>query len=97
MPRLSRLAFAFLLLITVLASTSVLAAGPLPRAVPGLSAVEASAATHAAARLWSFIASLWSKNGCEFDPHGSCLPGTGSPTPTAKNGCEVDPFGRCLP
>jgi hypothetical protein len=91
MPRLSRLAFAFLLT-AVLASTSALAAGPRPGPVMGL---RASDATHAVARLWSLLASLWSKNGCEVDPHGNCLPGTGSATATAKNGCEVDPSGLC--
>jgi hypothetical protein len=69
MPRLSRLALAFLLT-AVLASTSALAAGPLP----GLRAAEASAATHAVARLWSFLAGLWSKNGCQLDPNGQCRP-----------------------
>jgi hypothetical protein len=93
MPRLSRLALAFLLT-AVLASMPALAASPLPGPVPGLRAAEASAATHAVARLWSFLASLWSKNGCHVDPDGHCLPSTG---PTGENGCEVDPNGLCLP
>jgi hypothetical protein len=30
---------------------------------------------------------IWSKNGCQLDPHGQCGP--------AKNGCQIDLFGRC--
>lgn len=97
MPRLSRLALAFLLLTAVFAPTTALTARSLPGAVPHLRAAEPSAATHAVARLWSFLASLWSKNGCQVDPQGRCVPGTGSATPTAKNGCQVDPNGNCRP
>ena len=42
---------------------------------------------------WSVLASFWSKNGCQVDPNGICLP----TTTTTKNGCSVDPDGRCLP
>jgi hypothetical protein len=40
---------------------------------------------------WSLLVSFWTKNGCQVDPNGSCLPA--APT---KNGCQVDPDGRCL-
>ena len=38
---------------------------------------------------WSVLASFWTKNGCQVDPNGRCLP--------TKNGCQIDPSGRCLP
>jgi hypothetical protein len=44
--------------------------------------------------LQSTLASLWSKNGCQLDPHGNCV--TSSAISTAKAGCRLDPFGRCL-
>jgi hypothetical protein len=46
------------------------------------------------ARLWTFLAGAWAKNGCRVDPDGRCLDGLQAP---AKNGCRVDPFGRCAP
>src|SRR5262245_26372240 len=98
MPRLSRLALAFFLLIAVLASTSALAAGPLSGPVPRLSVAEASVATDAVIRLWSFLANLWSKNGCAVDPDGLCVKDNGSVMPpAAKNGCSADPSGLCRP
>jgi hypothetical protein len=39
--------------------------------------------------LWSVLTGFWTKNGCQVDPNGRCLP--------AKNGCSVDPSGICLP
>jgi hypothetical protein len=93
MPRRSRLALA-LLLATALVTTAALADGPFPRNFR-LSAVEAPAPTNVLARLWSFVARLWSKNGCSGDPHGHCLPATGSATTSGDNGCSGDPDGRC--
>lgn len=51
----------------------------------------------AAIPFWSFLTSLWAKNGCQVDPDGRCAPGLTSVLPGRKNGCQVDPNGRCLP
>jgi len=94
MPRIPRLVLA-LLLAAALATTAAWADGPRP-ASRG-SSITTSAPADILAHLWIFLTGLWSKNGCEVDPHGNCLPGTGSATPTGKNGCHVDPSGQCLP
>jgi hypothetical protein len=51
--------------------------------IAGLSSVESFSG------FWSVLVGLWTKNGCQVDPDGRCLP--------TKNGCSVDPSGRCLP
>lgn len=46
--------------------------------------------------LWSWLISLWEKNGCAIDPWGRCLPSTTPAQPaSADNGCSIDPGGRC--
>ncbi len=48
--------------------------------------------------LWSWLISLWEKNGCMIDPDGRCLPGAlpVQPATSTDNGCGLDPWGRCL-
>jgi hypothetical protein len=43
---------------------------------------------------WSFLARIWTKEGCRIDPNGQCLP---EPIVTPKTGCSIDPYGHCLP
>ena len=37
---------------------------------------------------WRLITGGWSKEGCQIDPSGRCLP--------IKTGCQIDPSGHCL-
>ena len=39
---------------------------------------------------------MWSKNGCQLDPHGRCLDKAATPPVSTKNGCQIDPYGRCI-
>jgi hypothetical protein len=91
MNRLSRLAIV-LLIAMALTSPSAFANSP-SAAVTQWSGVVASVPTERFAGFWSFLPSLWAKNGCEVDPNGRCL----SVRIGGDNGCQVDPDGRCLP
>lgn len=91
MLRLPRLTLAAILLASNLLSTAALAS-PLPGPTPRRTAVTASAPLDLFGRLWSFLSSFWSKNGCGADPDGLC---TSTPTPTSENGCGIDPSGLC--
>jgi hypothetical protein len=46
-------------------------------------------------RIWSLVTGLWSKNGCQIDPNGYCIPGIGEGDITVENGCQIDPDGQC--
>ena len=92
MPRLSRMVLT-LVLTTLLVTTAALAQTPVFSAVRPLGPA-ASASQDLFARLWSFLTQPWSKNGCEVDPSGRCLP-QGSGLAPGDNGCQVDPDGRC--
>jgi hypothetical protein len=72
-----------LLLAATLATTAVLA-DPLRGAQPRRSAVAVSDPMDLAARLWSWLARVWGKNGSQADPDGV----------TTKNGHQVDPSGN---
>lgn len=63
-----------------------------------------SASPHPAdllSRAWAFLASLWSKVGCDIDPDGRCVstpaPAPAPTSPWTKAGCDIDPNGRCTP
>lgn len=93
LPRLPRMVL-LLPLAAILATPAVLAAPHPPRHPAAAVASPADLLTS----LWSFLASAWSKNGCNLDPDGRCLPAPASSSTTAgDNGCNVDPSGRCLP
>jgi len=92
MPRFSRMVLT-LFLATVLAATAALAQSPAASAVRPIR-LAASAPPDLFAQLWSLLTAPWSKNGCEADPSGRCLPKGSGPT-TVDNGCELDPDGRC--
>src|SRR5262245_55980726 len=63
------------LLITAALATGAALAAPLGAESGRSVAVEATA-TDGLARLRTFLAGLWSKNGCHVDPNGRCLPAT---------------------
>lgn len=49
-----------------------------------------------AARLWAFLVSSATEEGCSVDPNGRCAGGVeGGETESLDNGCSVDPDGRC--
>lgn len=85
-------------LLIVLAATVPLAATAAShRSVPRSS--DDQFATAPIAWVWSWLTSIWEKNGCMIDPSGRCLLGTGIvPTLPAgtDNGCGIDPSGRCM-
>ncbi len=97
MPRLSRIALVLLMAAT-LATTAALA-DPLGRAQPRRSSISTSTPSDLAARLWSFLVRVWSKNGSMVEPdglptkNGSQADPSGVPT---KNGHQVDPSGGSL-
>ena len=93
---MSRIPLAFravaLLVLAVLPCS--VAAEPLHRA-DKLNPVSSSAAAPLTS-LWSWLISLWEKNGCMIDPSGRCLPSVAPAQPaSADNGCSIDPGGRC--
>ena len=52
-----------------------------------------------ASSLWQFLTRIWSPTGCNIDPDGRCIPGTGdAPAATSQSdtGCNIDPSGRCV-
>ena len=96
MPRIPlTLRIGILLLALSIATPWPTAAAPRGRAERGR-----SAAVSPLHQLWSWLAHAWEKNGCMIDPHGGCLPVTGT-APVApaqlENGCLIDPNGRCRP
>jgi hypothetical protein len=46
-------------------------------------------------QFWSFVSSIWAKNGCEIDPNGVCVLSPATAT-SSDNGCGLDPDGHCL-
>ena len=90
-PLLCR-AVALLLVLAILPWSA--AAEPLRRA--GKPNLIGSSAAAPMTSLWSWLTSLWEKNGCAIDPWGRCLPGAAPAQPTDEdNGCSIDPGGRC--
>jgi hypothetical protein len=79
-----------LLLFTVLAAPWAWAAGGRPDA--DRPAETASSPLHLLDRLWTFLKSAWSEEGCMIDPDGRCVP---APQPQGDSGCMIDPDGRC--
>jgi hypothetical protein len=48
--------------------------------------------------LESLLRRIWSKNGCQIDPWGTCETdpaSNGFSTPVNKEGCSIDPWGGC--
>jgi len=93
MLRSFRIAPAFLF--AVVLATSAVLADPVSAVKPQRIERVAWAPTRVLARFWSFLGSVWSKNGCEVDPSGRCTSSTGSVTTTGDNGCGADPNGLC--
>jgi hypothetical protein len=92
MPRLSR-SLTVLLLVLLLLPVA-LQAKPRSDAEPRAIASSALSVGDVLARVWSFLTSVQSDNGCWIDPDGLCGLGP-SAAPTADNGCWIDPNGRC--
>ncbi|MFL6197826.1 MAG: hypothetical protein ACJ76J_01500 [Thermoanaerobaculia bacterium] len=78
-----------LFLLAALAAPWASAAGRLADAHP----VEAAASPlDLLGRLWNFLRSAWSEEGCRLDPDGRCAP---APQPQTDEGCHLDPNGGC--
>jgi hypothetical protein len=96
MTRSFRRTTILLLLIAVLATPCVWAAGP--RAAESARPAQALAPARVDLfnQLWSTLRSLWSKTGCHIDPSGLCPVPPPPPTIQTDEGCHIDPNGRCL-
>ena len=80
----------FLLLVMVLATPWVSIAGSereSPRTIQGVEL----GMPEIFSRIWSFVRGVRSKEGCNIDPNGRCLPAA-----QPKEGCHIDPLGRCI-
>ena len=97
MPHASlRRKLAFLLLLAFFAAPWATLAGEKTGRPPQSAAVEPLSL---AGRLWRFLTHVWSASGCQIDPSGRCIAGTGAaPAATTRGdeGCEIDPNGRCV-
>ena len=82
------------LLVTVLVTPWVSAAGPQAESPRSVRAVE-PVALDFFSRIWSFLRRVGSKEGCNIDPSGRCS--SENPSPQTKEGCHIDPSGGCLP
>jgi hypothetical protein len=83
--------------VLLLLVAAILAAPPASAAGRPTDAVSLSP-LEALDRLWGFLRTVWTKEGCHIDPDGRCKPGMTSPPPVqTKDGCNIDPDGRCKP
>jgi hypothetical protein len=98
---------AFVVLVAFFLVTTAVSAEPRPGAGLRPARTVAFSPMESFSGFWRVLVGLWTKNGCQMDPDGHCLPATptkngcsadpnGICLPT-KNGCQVDPNGRCLP
>lgn len=96
MPRSSFRRNALLLLLTaVLATPLTAAAGPRHESLRPAKAVE-PAPLDLWSRAWSFLRSVWNKEGCHIDPSGLCVSKPAQqPTSETDAGCNIDPGGLC--
>ena len=81
------------LLVTILSALPLAAAEPAGPAAPRAEGFAAGLSS-----LWSWLAKIWSENGCYIDPHGSChasVSGTPSAPDHLDGGCYIDPHGGC--
>jgi hypothetical protein len=62
---------------------------------PAMSSADGIVIPDFLSRAWRLLTGIWTKEGCNIDPSGRCLPAP-APLPT-KEGCHIDPNGRCLP
>ena len=88
----SRRKILLVLLFTVLVTPVLSAAGPKPESAQSAQVAE-QAWPDFISRIWSFLRTVGSKEGCNIDPDGCPL----QKTPQTKEGCNIDPNGRCLP
>ncbi len=62
-------------------------------ALPAWAAPQTAPAGGTLAGLWTFLVSLFGKEGCIIDPYGGC--GSGQAGADVDRGCGLDPYGRC--
>lgn len=79
---------ASVVLVALLLAATAVSAEPRPGVRPRPARTVASNPLESFSGFWSVLVSFWTKNGCEIDPNGRCLP--------TKNGGQADPDGRCL-
>jgi len=83
----------FALLIAAILTTTATLADSRQGARPRQIEIAAATPMDLAARLWSLLAQVWTKNGSQMDPDGNRLQ---TPVPAATNGDnghQVDPDG----
>jgi hypothetical protein len=78
-------------LVAIVTTPWASAAGPQPESPRATPAVEGISRL---GNFWSFLRSLWEKEGCNIDPNGRCVQ---EPTQNTKIGCGIDPWGHCIP
>ena len=92
-PSLRRIAA--LALCLAMAGSGVLAAKPRATVSPDSAAVSKGGPTGFLDTVWSFLVSVWAKNGASPDPYGGPKNGSGvDPYGGRKNGAGADPFGK---
>lgn len=79
---------ALVVLVALLLATTAVSAEPRSGARPRPARTGAWSPMESFSGFWSVLASFWTKNGCQVDPDGRCLP--------TKNGGQADPNGLCL-
>lgn len=86
---------AALLLGAVLVAPLSLLAAESRRAVASRIEAQASARPDLVGRLWSFLTSVWGKEGSHLDPNGLTTSQQPAPPRPADEGCRLDPDGLC--
>ena len=56
---------------------------------------EAGRVTRILDQIGAFLKAVWENEGCDIDPWGRCVPGTGTtdPAPGTDEAGEIDPWG----
>ncbi len=97
LPSPQRVASIFLLAVMLIAPAAT-GAQPGPHDEDRRTGFVATLTSELCAQWWSFLSSLWEKEGCGLDPHGACKAGSSDAnSQEGKNGCIIDPNGGCKP
>jgi hypothetical protein len=102
-----------LLAVLVLLIAPWASAAPRPGSTPPASASVGIGIPDVLSLAWGFITGGWTKESCNIDPNGRCVPNsapTSSPVGASgghrrdrrpalptKLGCQIDPVGHCIP
>ena len=85
------------LVVVVLCLTLGSAVASAAEPTPGVASREAGGITRLLNNyLGAFLKAVWENTGCEIDPWGRCVPGTGTPdpaSPSTDEGSQIDPLG----